>query len=732
VDPMLRRVPWCLVLAALGASPAVAQFTRNTADVPTANVGYTENVDFGDVDGDGDWDIVFADGGDFGNQQNRVWINMGGAQGGVLGVFQDQTATRFPALLSDARDIELADIDLDGDLDLHTSTTSTLVNQPSRWWVNMGGLQGGAPGFYQDETQPRWLFLGVNNGITFSSMPAQQVLAGGGFLDWCCDSDFGDIDNDGDPDLVHSSYGPVFQGNIPTRLFLNDGYGGFEEFNPSRFQQPGAAVVVGQPGIWAAGTQQTNTQNATGANCDIASDALDIDFGDIDGDLDLDLLHGARGNPPRLFRNHYSENGGVLSYFFDMTGGLFSTGYAVGSGHYEQEFGDLDNDGDIDIYGLNWQVTGQFNDCTLINLGNGAYSLLQIVPASSADENESDFLDYDIDGDLDVFLANFAGQERLYRNDLVGGIPTLVNVNSLLPVDNTTSLDADCCDVDEDGDTDVFVANDSGVAEWYLQNQSSANDVRAPVVLRLEQAPNRVAGAAPTVVRVQVYDNAPYYVNWYNATVLEFSVSGGPFFAFPMRSSAGQIFRGELPGSLVGTITYRVRSRDKSGNAGVSASLSYSATPGACGGAPATYCTAKVNSLGCTPTLAWTGVPSATAGAGFRVFTSNVRNNQPGLLMYGTSGRAATPFQGGTLCVALPVRRSVALNSGGSPSGNDCSGVYLIDMNAFAQGFLGGAPLSALQVAGTVVNCQFWGRDSGFPAPNDTTLSNALEYTACF
>jgi hypothetical protein len=106
-----------------------------------------------------------------------------------------------------------------------------------------------------------------------------------------------------------------------------------------------------------------------------------------------------------------------------------------------------------------------------------------------------------------------------------------------------------------------------------------------------------------------------------------------------------------------------------------------------------------------------------------------VRNNKSGILFYGINGGQATPFTGGTLCVATPIRRTPGINSAGNPTpANDCSGVYSLDMNAFAVGSLGGTPLPALTVSGTVVCCQFWGRDPGFPSPNNTTLTDALQY----
>jgi len=146
-------------------------------------------------------------------------------------------------------------------------------------------------------------------------------------------------------------------------------------------------------------------------------------------------------------------------------------------------------------------------------------------------------------------------------------------------------------------------------------------------------------------------------------------------------------------------------------------------------GAWSTYCTAKQNSLGCIPQIAAEGIPSAAASSGFIVSASNVLNNKAGLLFYGVSGRASSPFQGGVLCVAPPIKRTVAVLSGGHPPPDDCSGVLAIDMNAFAAGALGGSPLPSLSTPGTIVDCQWWGRDPGFTPPLNSTLTSALEYT---
>jgi hypothetical protein len=121
----------CLGIVVLGP-PAHAQlFTRNTTTVPV-NAGSTcENVDFADIDNDGDWDAAFACGGDDAQLQNPIWINQGFAQAGTVGSYLDATAARAPAILDQSRDIEFVDFDADGDVDIYVNNggpSNVLIN----------------------------------------------------------------------------------------------------------------------------------------------------------------------------------------------------------------------------------------------------------------------------------------------------------------------------------------------------------------------------------------------------------------------------------------------------------------------------------------------------------------------------------------------------------------------------------------------------------------------------
>ena len=136
--------------------------------------------------------------------------------------------------------------------------------------------------------------------------------------------------------------------------------------------------------------------------------------------------------------------------------------------------------------------------------------------------------------------------------------------------------------------------------------------------------------------------------------------------------------------------------------------------------APSTYCTGKTSSLGCTPAMSSSGSPSASSLAPFAITASSVINQKSGLLFYSHAPLAA-PFQGGTKCVADPVVRTPAQNSGGSASGADCTGTYSLDFNARIQG-----GVDPSLVAGAEVFAQYWSRDP--LSASTTSLSNALRF----
>jgi hypothetical protein len=135
-----------------------------------------------------------------------------------------------------------------------------------------------------------------------------------------------------------------------------------------------------------------------------------------------------------------------------------------------------------------------------------------------------------------------------------------------------------------------------------------------------------------------------------------------------------------------------------------------------------TYCTAKSNSLGCMPSIGYTGTPSV-ASSDFHITASNVLNNKFGLMIWSAAASSA-PFGGGTLCVMPPVFRTPHQQSGGTVSGNNCSGHYSFH---FSSAYM------SLQLigAGSTIYAQYWSRDPGFPSPNNIGLTNGLKFTTC-
>jgi hypothetical protein len=104
------------------------------------------------------------------------------------------------------------------------------------------------------------------------------------------------------------------------------------------------------------------------------------------------------------------------------------------------------------------------------------------------------------------------------------------------------------------------------------------------------------------------------------------------------------------------------------------------------------------------------------------VLCATTLNQKLGLLFWG-SAPLATPFQGGTLCVASPTLRTPSISSGGNASPiNDCSGSYAFTFSTAYMNSVGLAP-------GQTRYAQWWMRDPA--SPSTTGLSNAVQFTVC-
>lgn len=144
-----------------------------------------------------------------------------------------------------------------------------------------------------------------------------------------------------------------------------------------------------------------------------------------------------------------------------------------------------------------------------------------------------------------------------------------------------------------------------------------------------------------------------------------------------------------------------------------------------CAPAPFTYCTAKLTSNFCLPVASFQGTPKTGNPFPFLVEAGQIPNGNNGILFYGKSGSATSPFQGGTLCAAAPVTRTGVQGSGGNPgTSTDCSGDFSFDFNAYI-----GAGTDPGLVAGQQVNAQYWFRDTGDAFGSG--LSDAVEFVIC-
>jgi len=203
-----------------------------------------------------------------------------------------------------------------------------------------------------------------------------------------------------------------------------------------------------------------------------------IDY-DNDGLVDLYFVNGAPGSSNVLYRNN---GDGTFTDVTQKSGTAaitraYKTGVAVG---------DYDNDGRLDLY-----ITAYGPNILLHNNGNGTFTDVTTAAGVAGGANEwstsAGFFNYDRDGRLDLFVANYVdfrmdenpwcGQRkpgyRMYCNPTIfdgtpsrlfhnNGDGTFTDVSVKAGIANPAGkgLGVVFCDVDRDGYTDIYVAND--------------------------------------------------------------------------------------------------------------------------------------------------------------------------------------------------------------------------------------------------------------------------------
>ena len=132
---------------------------------------------------------------------------------------------------------------------------------------------------------------------------------------------------------------------------------------------------------------------------------------------------------------------------FSSMGAPFGTGVS---------FVDIDGDYDLDIFLING--TGQPNR---LYINQGGFSFLEAPGAWGAanfgNSRAAVFGDIDNDGDKDLFLSNLLSANTLYRNDA----GTFTNITALAGItpDTYATCGVSMADVNNDGLLDIYVAN---------------------------------------------------------------------------------------------------------------------------------------------------------------------------------------------------------------------------------------------------------------------------------
>ena len=384
--------------------------------------GYISDLTLGDADGDSDLDIFCLENPDL------VWIENQGS--GAFAAGQVIT-TQVSQLVN----IEVSDVDLDGDNDVfscskdddrltfHENLGAGTFAPESVIASQLGSPKGVTLADYDgDGDIDAATASGVNDSVSWfenlggGTFGGENVLVnppeaqGARFLSE------GDLDQDGDIDVVCSN---ITGGEVCWYENLGDGTFGIQ-------------VVVGA--------------NLVG---------WEVRSVDLDEDGDLDLLWGSLDGA-----------GGVVTWFENQGGASFGPGTVLdtGSGYVTGlDVADLDGDGLLDI------VAAWLNASEVVwyrGTGSGNYSARQVIGTGVVAPVDAHAHDVDLDGDLDVFTNSIPFDQVIWYENLGGGT---FSPNAVVATDQIDGcVDLHIADLDGDGIKDLIASGvDLSELSWF-------------------------------------------------------------------------------------------------------------------------------------------------------------------------------------------------------------------------------------------------------------------------